>query len=434
MYITNRFIVKLIAALSLLLFTAAAVHAQNDDAISAFSPYSFYGVGDLARPGTSFNRAMGGIGTAIRTSHQINFLNPAALTAHDSLSFMIDFGFESQNCYLADETQTTAFNSMNVHHIVMSFPITQRLVVAAGLFPYSSVGYKLQSTELLPNIIAEMGNIYYRYQGEGGINQVALSLGFAVNKNLSIGAQGQYYFGAIDRYSLVLFTNPHYSNVSSGTSLKVGNFGASVGAQYDYPIPEKGLNLTVGATYQFGTSLGSRRLDFAYRTTETLVDTIPSTETKYALSVPHTISAGVAIRKGDVWLAGLDYVYQYWNSALNNNYGGRQFSVVPGHLFRAGAEWTPRRLDFRNYFNRCTYRVGLNYEKTYMKFDNHQLTDIGASVGFSFPVNRWNTAVNVSAEVGQRGTTQYKLIRETYFKFSVSFSLYDIWFFKQQID
>ncbi|MDR0295713.1 MAG: hypothetical protein LBH91_05955, partial [Prevotellaceae bacterium] len=167
---------KSIIVLGLLLFTATAAFAQNDDAINTFTPYSFYGVGDLMRPGTPYNRAMGGIGTAMRTSRQINFLNPAALTAHDSLAFMIDFGFESQNYYSAyyadnhndKKLHKTASNSVNVHHVVMSFPISRKLVVGVGLFPYSNVGYKMQSTETRPDIIAEMGNIYYEYQGEGG--------------------------------------------------------------------------------------------------------------------------------------------------------------------------------------------------------------------------------------------------------------------------
>jgi len=446
MYITHsRLIGKSIIALGLLLFTATVALAQNDDAINTFTPYSFYGVGDLMRPGTPYNRAMGGIGTGVRTSRQINFLNPAALTAQDSLAFMIDFGFESQNYYSAyysadpndKELRKAASNNVNVHHLGMSFPIARKLVVGVGLFPYSNVGYRMQRTETDPEIIAAVGNIYYKYQGEGGINQVAFSLGYAISNRLSIGAQAQYYFGAIDHYSNIInTTNPYFSNVISGTSLKVGNFGASLGAQYDHPL-NKDLRLTVGATYQFTTPLGSRYLDFAYAHTGALVDTVRYTDKKGAsISIPQTFSLGVSIRKGDLWMAGLEYVYQDWNDKALNDTSFQQirFTVTPGHLFRAGAEWTPRRGDFRNYLNRCTYRIGFNYEKTYMNFNNHQINDIGASIGFGFPINRWNTGINVAAEIGQRGTTRHGLIRETYFKFSVSFSLYDIWFFKQQID
>lgn len=444
MYITYRFIVKSIIAFGLLFITATVALAQNDDAINTFTPYSFYGIGDLTRPGTPYNRAMGGIGTGVRTNRQVNFLNPAALTAHDSLSFMMDFGFENQNYYSAyyaadpndKDLHTTASNSFNVHHIVMSFPVARKLVVGMGLFPYSNVGYKMQRTEMRPEIIAETGNIYYTYQGEGNINQVTLSLGYAVNNQLSVGVQGQYYFGAIDRYSNILFTtDPYFSNVVSGTSLKVGNFGASLGAQYDYPL-NKDLQLTVGATYQFSTPLGSRYLDFAYAHTGTLVDTIRHiSKTESSISVPQMISIGFSIRKGDLWMVGADYVYQHWNNNILNNASKKhRFSVTPSHLFRAGLEWTPRRNDFRNYFNRCTYRAGFNYEKSYMSFDNRQISDIGASIGVYLPVNRWNTGVNLAAEIGQRGTTQHGLIRETYLKLSVSFSLFDFWFFRQKID
>jgi len=429
-----------VVAFGLMLLMTIGAFAQNDDAISTFTPYSFYGVGDLMRPGTPYNRAMGGIGTGVRTSRQINFLNPAALTAHDSLAFMIDFGFESQNFYSAytgadNELRKSASNSINVHHIVMCFPITRKLVVGVGLFPYSNVGYKMQSIETRPKIIAEMGNIYYQYQGEGGINQVALSFGYAINKRLSVGAQGQYYFGAIDRYSSTIFSNPYFSNQVTEKSLKVGNFGAALGAQYDRPL-NKNLQMTIGATYQLSTSLGSRYLDATYVYTGALIDTISPNDKKGFISIPHTISAGFSIRKGDLWMAGLEYVYQHWNdkSLDDTSFQQIKFTVNPSHLFRAGFEWTPRRHDFRNYLNRCTYRIGFNYEKTYMNFNDRQINDFGATIGFGFPINRWNTGINVAAEIGQRGTTQHRLIRETYFKFSVSFSLYDIWFFKHQID
>ena len=433
-----------LVVVGLLLFTSVVAHAQNDDAINTFTPYSFYGVGDLALPGTAYNFGMGGIGVGVRTNRQINFLNPAALSAQDSLSFMIDFGLQNQNYYSRsfsannDTWHNAASNSTNMHHIVLSFPVYKNMAIGLGLFPYSHVGYDIRSTEIRPEIIANVGNVYYTYKGEGGISQIALSLGARIGQRLSVGAGGQYYFGTIDRYTIVQFTTqPAFSSMVAGRSLKAGKFGALLGVQYEHPL-EKDRILTVGTTYQFSTPVTRRVVDFAYTQTGSLVDTVRLEENSAAqMSIPQTISLGFSLRKPDVWMVGADYVYQDWKDTDYSSVShgdNHRFSVTPSHLFKVGGEWTPNRFDFRRYLNRCTYRARIIYERTYMNFNDYQLKDVSAMVGMGFPVNRWNNNINFSAQVGQRGTTNNGLIREMYLKFTVSFSLYDIWFVKPRLE
>lgn len=441
MYNIYKIIQRPVVVGFLMCFTNVAF-AQSDNAINTFTPYSFYGVGDLAKPGMAHNFAMGGIGTGVRSSQMINFLNPAALSAHDSLAFMFDFGAEIQNYYSSyysndGQGHHSAANNFNIHHIALAFPVHRRVVIGVGLLPYSNVGYRVRRTDNVPENIVNMGNVYYDYRGEGGINQVSLLVGAGLGKRLSIGGQMQYYFGSIDRYSNIIFaSNSTYSNLYSGTSLKVGNFGFTVGSQYAQPL-NKDLMLTIGATYQFATQIGKNQLNFAYMQTSTFADTIQwTTTTNNLLSVPMVISGGVSLRKRDHWMAGIDYVYQRWNKTADyeNASAFQHFEITPGYLVRAGFEWIPSKTDFRHYFNRCTYRFGLNYEQTYMQFNGNQLKNIGATAGISIPINRWNNNLNLSAEVGKRGTTDDGLIREIYVKIAVSFSIYDIWFVKPKIE
>ena len=80
----------------LCLFCGIAVYGQ-DGAYGSFSPYSIYGIGNISKEGTAFNKSMGGVGIATRNRRFINILNPASLTARDSLSFMADFGLSEGN-------------------------------------------------------------------------------------------------------------------------------------------------------------------------------------------------------------------------------------------------------------------------------------------------------------------------------------------------
>ena len=88
--------IEKILLLSVFLIIGVLVHAQ-DGTYGAYSPYSIYGIGDLSKQGTAFNKGMGGVGVAMRNRRFINYLNPAAVTARDSLSFMADFGLAQSN-------------------------------------------------------------------------------------------------------------------------------------------------------------------------------------------------------------------------------------------------------------------------------------------------------------------------------------------------
>ena len=89
-------VIRNIFALSLFLIISVCASAQSGT-YGAYSPYSIFGVGNLSKEGTSFNKSMGGVGIATRNKRFINYLNPAAVTARDSLSFMGDFGLSQSN-------------------------------------------------------------------------------------------------------------------------------------------------------------------------------------------------------------------------------------------------------------------------------------------------------------------------------------------------
>ena len=86
----NGFAGKLLALISGL-FVSASLSAQTETSgtYGAYSPYSIYGIGGIAREGTAHTQTMGGVGIASRNNRFINTTNPAAVTARDTLSFML---------------------------------------------------------------------------------------------------------------------------------------------------------------------------------------------------------------------------------------------------------------------------------------------------------------------------------------------------------
>ncbi len=83
---------------------------------------------------------------------------------------------------------------------------------------------------------------------------------------------------------------------------------------------------------------------------------------------------------------------------------------------------------------RIAYRGGLKYEKSYLMIGNEQIKDFGISFGVGLPVYRSLSTINISAEIGQRGTTDFNLIKEQYAKLTLNVNLHDIWFVKRKFD
>ena len=145
-------------------------YAQSG-AYGAYSPYSIYGIGEISKQGTAYNKSMGGVGIAARNKRFINYLNPAAVTARDTLSFMADFGLSEKNTVFAQNGMKSAKNTFNIYDFVMSFPIYRSSAFMVGITPFSDVGYDFSSIERREDIIGNTGNITYDSYGTGSIYQ-----------------------------------------------------------------------------------------------------------------------------------------------------------------------------------------------------------------------------------------------------------------------
>jgi hypothetical protein len=179
--------IEKILILSVFLIIGVSMHAQ-DGTYGAYSPYSIYGIGDISKEGTAFNKSMGGVGLATRNRRFINYLNPAAVTARDTLSFMADFGMEQSNKVYRQGDLRSAHNTFNIYNFVMSFPIYRSSAFMVGITPFSDIGYDFSSYETDPDIIGQTGNISYDSYGTGSVYQLFAGAGVTFWKRLSIGA------------------------------------------------------------------------------------------------------------------------------------------------------------------------------------------------------------------------------------------------------
>jgi len=421
-------------------FACIPSYAQSG-ALTGYSPYSMFGVGDLMMQGSAFNKGMGGIGIATRNRKFINTLNPASVTARDTLSFMVDFGLYQNNRVFIQNDMKSANNTFNINDLVMSFPLYKSSAMMIGLTPYSSTGFSYGSyaKDDEGHILGQTGSIYNSATCGGTINQFFAAAAVTFWHKLSIGLQGTYYFGTINKNFNLIYSNEEYASVTTSYDIQVGGFSGKAGLQFEQRIGS--LTLGLGATYTLPANL-TGLVDYASSVTSTNtfeLDAVTDTIRNGALKTGDQLGVGISVRSGERWRAEINYTRSDWTkSGMDSYYGFKslssaaKFTTSVSQAVRAGFEIIPNMNDIRYYHRRWSYRAGVYYEDSYYKVNGQQIGTVGVTLGVTLPIFRLSNGFSVGIEVGQRGLRSTDPMKERFLNFSFSLNAYDIWFQKHR--
>lgn len=426
------------------ILACVSVDAQTGAAYGAYSPYSVFGIGDIAKEGTAYNRSMGGVGIANRNRRFINITNPAAISSIDSSSFMADFGVMENNVIfdqaLGDRRLRSGNNTFNIHNFVIAFPIYRSSALMLGISPFSDIGYDFSNNVTEQNIIGVTNNIRHSHYGEGSVYQLFIGGGVTFFKRLSVGAELLYYFGTLDRSSGTDFSDASIRDISSGSEMLVRAVTGKFGVQYEQPLGNS-LSLTLGATYRLNTNMRGTTTSYEYAELSSIRDTISysAADNRNGLRIGDEIGVGVSLRSGERWSVEFNYLRSDWRKSGMDNPSltglvTEGFTSSVSQSFRAGFELVPNRNDIRYYLRRCAYRAGVYYDRSYYMFNGNSVNAVGLTLGVTLPVFRLYNGISIGVDLGQRGSMRNMMVRERYATISVGFNIHDLWFHKPRYE
>ncbi|WP_227256081.1 OmpP1/FadL family transporter [Pedobacter sp. MR2016-19] len=407
--------------------------------VTTSSPYSRYGLGNIKGSLLPQFRAMGGISTAVSKVtgfNNINMQNPASY-AGISLT-TIDIGMSASVTSLTrNNLSESSFNS-TFSHLAFAAPVTRRSALSFGILPYSDLGYNYRNT-----VKVDTTTLNQLYEGEGGLSKAYLGYGYRFGDHLRIGGNLEYIFGNLQTSRATEFSSAGSYNAKLQTKNSVAGLSYSYGIQYDFTLGKKTI-VTLGYSGSTSGKINSTLTSYATLYTRdqdgnesTAADTLNTVNNgKSNLTLPLTHNFGIAIQQNDKWLIGADFRMGKWSAtSINNVNQGLQDSWGAS----LGGQWTPDAFSYNSYLKRIDYRIGVNYDKTYIKIGNQDIKQMGASLGFGFPLPTANggTAfykINFTTELGQRGTLNNNLVKEQYINFHLGFTLNDTWFRKYRVD
>ena len=396
---------------------------------TVLSPYSNYGLGNMMNTRNAVIKALGKSSTAYRDFTVINYDNPASYTAFDTTSFVLDASLDIRSLSLNTSADQASNTYSSLGNIQFGFPISKKMKASIGLFPLSNVGYNISTYATNDTT----GRKKYNYFAEGGVNNVYLGLGWGIG-NFSIGANVSYLFGTIDKNQALLYPDSSYFfNIKILNETYINSFYGNLGIQYNKKIG-KDYFVCIGASYSPQINLKTKESIASYSYTvssdvETIKDTIKLYENKgYHITMPQKISFGIMVKQLNRYKIITDFTWQDWSKYKSFTTNEKQ--LHDSYAISAGFEYTPRAATIANYLKWIKYRIGVYYEKTPLIINNSQIHQFGATIGMGFPIIRSASTINLTLDVGNRGTKSNNLIQETYLNFTVGFSLYDTWFYR----
>ncbi|MCE5226828.1 MAG: hypothetical protein LLG05_13355 [Porphyromonadaceae bacterium] len=412
--------IKRIFLVSICILSQLSLFAQNN----TNSPYTRFGYGELADRSFGAGRSMGGIGYGLRSSKQINPLNPASYTSIDSMTFIFDFGASAQLSWFNDGTNKQSNYNGNIEYLAMQFPLHKRVAMSLGVLPYSYVGYDFGAVKQAEN--SDMDYIE-NFVGTGGLNEVYAGLSIDIwKKRLSVGANVGYFFGNITHQRNLSFgSGSEAYAVYREQKLDVRDIKLDFGLQYTHPLGLK-ESLNFGLVFAPSNHLNTTSYDINSYSNVVESDTI----TGQNFDIPSSYGAGITYVKKDKLTLGGDFLYQSWDKAKffdkSNEFKNRIRVALGGEFIPGYAE--------KNFLSRMSYRGGVHYSNSYLNINGNGYKEYGASVGFGLPLVDGRSIVNLSVEYVKIKPELKTMIDEQYLRFTVNYTFNERWFFKWKLD
>lgn len=349
------------------------VLSQN---VMTSSPYSMFGLGEMASGLYGQQVAMGGSTYGMRDAMYMNVENPAGLTALDSCRLLLKASaFIRGEQYHSGGGSSRTFTG-NVSAFSLGGRLMPRWYMAASVTPYSVTGYYFNSTQPIEGTTD--GTSTSIFEGSGGLSKATLSQAVLLPRAFSLGINLSYVFGRINQQET-------QGDMSVTEEKYAHTLYADFGVQYTRRFRQD-VALTLGAVYGYQQKLKVRN-SVTVTGSNATDESRRKSETQY-LPAFWGLGGALAYKK---WTYALDYTFRQYGSLRS---GDSRATFRDAHEMRMGVCYFPNGYTSGSYWRRVSYKAGFGLSTPYLSIDKHSGLGIRASLGLGLPV--LNGRVNVA--------------------------------------
>lgn len=442
-------------SLIFLLFSGFSVSAQP----KFNSPYSRYGIGDLASAYFANPAGWGGQTAAFHDPFHLNLANPASFGYLRSTA--LETGIYTKLGQYKTSTASRDEWSGNLSHLALGFtlnsPINEVLdkkksiwnyAMGVAITPYSRVGYNIVTRDTLENL----DDIESIFQGSGGLYRIGWT-GAAKRKNTSFGMNLGWLFGKTVYENTTIFYDttdrqlPAFQD-NVRQDIAANGFIWSAGVQHDFVLKRADNDketptrwITIGLNGEGQHTLNAREDKYQIRSRGRLsngnysdADTLAATiDQSRKITLPATFTMGLQYVKANKLKLGVQFGIENWSGYRNE---ARPEVFRNTFSMSGGVEYIPDHISYNRFFKRVRYRAGAYFRQDPRSVNGTDLNDIGVTFGLGLPVilpRQQTSFVNLAFEIGRLGADSP--IEESYFRLSAGFTLNDnTWFYKRRFE
>lgn len=425
----------------LLLLGTAAASAQSNRNYGTV--YSRYGLGERASFSSSQSAMMGGASMGLRSATYAGIDNPALWS--DQALTQLTISAHVQGLRAEDASGARSeLTSGSLGAVQLSLPlVSNRLGLTLAFRPYTRVNYLAVQDGVARDPEIPTDSIAYRlnFEGNGGLQQARLGIGYRIGSAVAVGASVDALFGTIEYLQRTEFESTAITETRTrrSTSLRgvSGTFGAVVSAT---GLLGEEDAFSLGAALTLPTRLsGERRQTLGFSLDQ---DTLRS-EVSGHVTVPLQIAAGVSYLPDSRWTLAADVRYEPW-SDFESDFAFGGFDPGTGlnrmrDRLRVGGGFQviPAGTDrLASYFTRAAYRLGGYYDRAYFEAgaaDPAAISTLALTGGISLPALIPTARFDLGFEVGTRGTTERGLVRDLFIRGSATINFGERWFRRRQL-
>lgn len=434
---------------------------------TSISPYSGFGLGELAPQGYDFSFAMGGVGIGFYDSLSINPLNPASYSHFKPNNPILQVGYKGQVVDISSSLGSEKLNNGTINNIALGFKFGKKLGWAFGFNPATTVGYKIIVVEEFTDADGESFPVKYQFEGDGGYSKIFMGFSYnifekrdsvlGVLSSFNAGVNVSLFTGTKRTLFDILYESGDFSyyNTRYEESEIITDFGFDIGLQYQTFLKKVSesdyINLSLGVTFNIPknlkTSWKSNYFTYSFDAVEQILprDTIFFNDDLNGTSfIPLRMGLGLMIDINSKLHIGVDFEEQKWDDFKQevNGIEIRNNLITTSWRISTGVEYTFVPVSQRKmntpYLKMLTYRIGGRYENNYLKFQDYQLIDKAVSFGFNFPLSKSQSysSINFGMEIGTQGTIDNGLIKQDYINFMIGITVlphrFNKWFLKRK--
>ena len=341
---------------------------------------------------------------------QVNSQNFSLWTNLANTTYSVIAGYKGASA--TDKDNNNFYSDlMNFQGGLLGIPIQKKKIVFGfGLQPISNIDRRYVDTLATGSLETE--SLYLK----GGLGRAVVNLSYSPIKLYGIGVGYEFTFGNLRENYVIDYEDVSVYRIELEKSSRFYGHGLVVSA-FAKPVQ----NLTIGMISRLpvktDVSIQRNSSSGLINRSQTTKITLPA---QYGLGMEYIFKPRLKI--------GADFLYQDWKQGYKIE--NKKVDVYQDKFYRfgIGIERTQSKKRFTDLIEQMDFRAGLFIGKLNQTSNNNSVSEYGFSFGFSLPIIRYISTLDVSGTIGRRGSLSKNAYEETFYSLGITFSASELWF------